>query len=285
MARRYSVGGRFSQPDPYGGSYNFGDPQSMNRYAYTKNDPVNFRDPSGLDETSPLTRIRRINQPVVSAPTAFVAPTSYDQGEEISGFFGSGTEGMMVELPSDPQNPSPNVTDLESRITKMVSNPDCAKFISDLIKGTATAKNPAEFTDALIGFGKIKGFVYGDSIMKAYGFAGGTVHGSISRGDAQVELPTPAPFPVGLSRRGAAEYISDQGRINAETVLHEILHLAGKNVYDDFAFANTVADMRGVKRLDYTGMAYRDAVRTASDYWNGALMGACRPRGPRYEQH
>jgi hypothetical protein len=170
----------------------------------------------------------------------------------------------------------------------MVSNPDCAKFISDLINGTATAKNPAEFTDALIGFGKIKSqsrFIYGDTIMKAYGFAGGTVHGSISRGDAQVELPTPAPFPVGLSRRGAAQYISDQGRINAETVLHEILHLAGKNGYDDFAFANTVADMRAVKRLDYTGMAYRDAVRRASEYWGGALMGACRPKGSRYEQH
>ena len=49
MARRYSAGGRFSQPDPYGGSYDFSDPQSLNRYAYTKNDPVNFRDPSGLE--------------------------------------------------------------------------------------------------------------------------------------------------------------------------------------------------------------------------------------------
>lgn len=39
-ARRYSVTGRFSQPDPYGGSYNFSDPQSLNRYVYTKNDPV-----------------------------------------------------------------------------------------------------------------------------------------------------------------------------------------------------------------------------------------------------
>lgn len=48
MARRYSMSGRFSQPDPYGGSYDFSDPQSLNRYAYTKNDPVNFRDPTGL---------------------------------------------------------------------------------------------------------------------------------------------------------------------------------------------------------------------------------------------
>lgn len=48
MARRYSIGGRFSQPDPYGGSYDFSDPQSFNRYAYTKNDPINFLDPTGL---------------------------------------------------------------------------------------------------------------------------------------------------------------------------------------------------------------------------------------------
>ena len=32
MARRYSVSGRFSQPDPYSGSYDFSDPQSLNRY-------------------------------------------------------------------------------------------------------------------------------------------------------------------------------------------------------------------------------------------------------------
>src|SRR5205823_7931563 len=49
MARRYSVSGRFSQPDPYSGSYDFSDPQSLNRYAYAGNDPTNHRDPSGLD--------------------------------------------------------------------------------------------------------------------------------------------------------------------------------------------------------------------------------------------
>jgi RHS repeat-associated protein len=36
-------------PDPYGGSYNYGNPQSMNRYAYTMNNPVSFVDPSGKD--------------------------------------------------------------------------------------------------------------------------------------------------------------------------------------------------------------------------------------------
>jgi RHS repeat-associated protein len=48
MTRRYSPTGRFSQPDPYSGSYDFSDPQSLNRYAYVGNDPVNPKDPSGL---------------------------------------------------------------------------------------------------------------------------------------------------------------------------------------------------------------------------------------------
>ena len=50
MHRRYNRWwARFEQPDPYDGSYNLGDPQSFNRYAYVQNDPVNFVDPTGLD--------------------------------------------------------------------------------------------------------------------------------------------------------------------------------------------------------------------------------------------
>ncbi|MET0645943.1 MAG: RHS repeat-associated core domain-containing protein, partial [Pyrinomonadaceae bacterium] len=49
MMRRYNRWQlRFDQPDPYDGSYDLGNPQSFNRYAYTNNDPVNFTDPSGL---------------------------------------------------------------------------------------------------------------------------------------------------------------------------------------------------------------------------------------------
>jgi hypothetical protein len=41
-----------SRPDPYNGSYDLSDPQSFNRYAYSENDPVNFIDPTGMDECS-----------------------------------------------------------------------------------------------------------------------------------------------------------------------------------------------------------------------------------------
>src|SRR5947207_1351928 len=37
-----------NKADPYEGSYNLTNPQSFNRYSYTRNDPVNSIDPSGL---------------------------------------------------------------------------------------------------------------------------------------------------------------------------------------------------------------------------------------------
>jgi len=40
--------GRWLSPDPYGGSYDISNPQSMNRYAYASNSPLANTDPSGL---------------------------------------------------------------------------------------------------------------------------------------------------------------------------------------------------------------------------------------------
>lgn len=48
-ARYYASGqGRFTSPDPFGGSMVATDPQSLNRYAYVGNNPLTFADPSGL---------------------------------------------------------------------------------------------------------------------------------------------------------------------------------------------------------------------------------------------
>ena len=45
--------GRFMSADPYGGSANPGDPQSLNRFAYVLGHPVNLIDPLGLDGEGP----------------------------------------------------------------------------------------------------------------------------------------------------------------------------------------------------------------------------------------
>lgn len=43
-----NAAGRWTSPDPYLGSMELGDPQSLNRYSYVVNQPTNFVDPSGL---------------------------------------------------------------------------------------------------------------------------------------------------------------------------------------------------------------------------------------------
>jgi RHS repeat-associated protein len=51
--RQYSnTQGRFLSPDPYDGSYDPTNPQSMNRYAYALNNPLSNIDPSGLCDWS-----------------------------------------------------------------------------------------------------------------------------------------------------------------------------------------------------------------------------------------
>ena len=41
--------GRWHSPDPYSGSYDFTNPQSLNRYAYALNNPLSFTDPTGQE--------------------------------------------------------------------------------------------------------------------------------------------------------------------------------------------------------------------------------------------
>ncbi len=54
--RQYDDGqGSWMSPDPYSGSYDFSNPQSLNRYSYVMNNPLTFADPSGLDGDNPIT--------------------------------------------------------------------------------------------------------------------------------------------------------------------------------------------------------------------------------------
>jgi RHS repeat-associated protein len=51
LFRKYSSAqGRWTTPDPYLGSIDLANPQSLNRYAYVLNNPVNLRDPLGLGD-------------------------------------------------------------------------------------------------------------------------------------------------------------------------------------------------------------------------------------------
>jgi len=59
MFRGYSnMAGRWFSPDPYRGSYDFTNPQSLNRYSYVVNSPLSFVDPSGLNCVSEANNVK-----------------------------------------------------------------------------------------------------------------------------------------------------------------------------------------------------------------------------------
>ncbi len=62
-ARYYSAPvGRFTSPDPYMPSADVKDPQSWNRYAYARNNPLRYIDPNGLDWSDLSEEQRRVFQ-------------------------------------------------------------------------------------------------------------------------------------------------------------------------------------------------------------------------------
>ena len=59
-ARNYGEAeGRWMSPDPYSGSYDSSDPQTMNRYSYALNNPLALLDPSGLEDCAEPSVVKR----------------------------------------------------------------------------------------------------------------------------------------------------------------------------------------------------------------------------------
>jgi RHS repeat-associated protein len=86
MHRRYSsVWSRFSQPDPYDGSYDASDPQSFNRYAYVTMIPLTLSTRVGYSKTKPAERIK-VSRPVtVMAGFGVEDPRAVQAGAAILG--------------------------------------------------------------------------------------------------------------------------------------------------------------------------------------------------------
>lgn len=88
-ARTYHSGrGRFMQADQLSlGAADFNRPQTLNRYAYTSNDPVNFVDPTGLDE------VYRVEPSTPGGFTVNVFAGSGGQAKSLAEIFGAGIGG------------------------------------------------------------------------------------------------------------------------------------------------------------------------------------------------
>jgi len=88
--RQYSsTQGRWMSPDPYSGSYDSSDPQSFNRYAYARNNPLAVIDPSGLSGVCVSAF------PYGNAEEPYVDPSIYNSADCASAY------GTWVETGSD----------------------------------------------------------------------------------------------------------------------------------------------------------------------------------------
>ena len=133
MNRYYSSGiGRFLSPDPYVNSAGPSEPQSWNRYGYTRNDPVNRLDPNGLEDCAPGDSLPC--SLVVSSPPTLPAGGGGGSGylPYIPGVGGGGGNGASTKCPSIPQHPSvgPNGANVSANVANALS-------VAALIDGAA----------------------------------------------------------------------------------------------------------------------------------------------------
>jgi RHS repeat-associated protein len=99
--------GRWTTPDPYGTSLKVANPQSFNRYAYVHNDPVNFKDPSGLDG----------DEEVGPGDTIFVNHT--ETRNQADGVGDLGGADRIVDPPADPPTGGPTVDPQNTNLLKI----------------------------------------------------------------------------------------------------------------------------------------------------------------------
>lgn len=78
--------------------------------------------------------------------------------------------------------------------------------------------------------------------------------------------PTRFGGPLPPDTKTKIQLMSDR-----EVGLHETIHFAGLNVYDDFVLAAAVAEKTKTKVPDTTGMTYRQAQFAMSNFWNQEL--------------
>jgi hypothetical protein len=188
--------------------------------------------------------------------------------------------GAGLLSPATPQNPKIDVDDLRAGIEEILSDSRgrCGAFISSLIAGTATENNPVESTDILKLFNDVAKqgkFVYGDTIKQSYGLPGATIRGSISKGTAQVELPTPWS---NFNPTNNKDIAASTRRITLFSVIHELIHLSGKNGYNDSQLHATVAAMKGLAPPTYPGMTSKQGILSASINWTSSMEIACKSR-------
>jgi RHS repeat-associated protein len=232
LFRKYdSYAGRWTSPDPYRGSINPMNPQSLNRYSYG-NDPVNMIDPTGLCTFN-------INLTGVSGQQLT------DMQNEITRIFESGGHNVVFNNPGAANGGSMNLAvvssypaNVEAFISNQGANPRNIPGVT--MPGTGSAHvnsnvlfffNPNPyFTQASLG--TVEGRVGAHEVVQ-HGFLGWGPEGwtsDITRSNVRPNTlfkPSTGRFDMSASTAEALGKLCPPDKKPAANAVHELLHGVG----------------------------------------------------------
>jgi RHS repeat-associated protein len=290
MNRHYvSSNGRFMQPDVISGS--IGDPQSLNRYSYSLNDPKNLSDPSGLQYVdggdgpppgwappgpwgvfwSPYNWTPDQGYLVPPTETLTWGPPDEFQSFLINSAMSAYSQNTVLPLPEN----------FGASISARLRRGGCGDFTQRLIDQVAKDTNRPfysdflpDIVDAINNTGG--GYIQQQNLTLAgVGRAGGTAQGAFGHGalnpptvvlDAQSYVQGSSSSWVGIL---LANYVLE--------AIHETIHLSGANgQYSDQELATAAFNLGGLSQAQITmyNNIQGDVIR-ASTFWNGVLAQNC----------
>src|SRR5260370_20618500 len=265
MMRRYTgKWHRFYQPDPYDGSYNLGDPQSFNRYAYTQNDPVNFVDPTGL--------------------MWIICQWDYSDGRIVGGDCFGGPQwggfepkeggGTGGREPQNTQQPNPDIEGL-------LENPTCRDFLNSFLDEISKFAEPyshdfrAVYNAAKASF---RNHSYGPPDTKKLLPMGGTPGRIIGDPYLEIFLDVGRAVPGGYA---ALEYVAIHDIVHAAKgsgtgYNHLEFAVAAYNVAGPLGLLNGLKNSNYSKPPDYSGTHNADVYN--SNLFDKIVFAACPPK-------
>ncbi len=133
--------GRFTTPDPLGGSIRASNPQTMNRYTYVLNNPLRYVDPNGLQEKDAWDQLTDAER------KAIASKLQLKKGETARGAFNN-----LVTVSGDNTATAANVQSVQNFIAQAggLKNSETWQQISAITKVTPQGQAPLDINKGML---------------------------------------------------------------------------------------------------------------------------------------